>query len=122
MNSIRRYITDFTELGKNLDKPVSIYSSGMKQRLNFSLNTCLESSILIMDEFFSTGDTYFREKSINRVKKLIDKSSIFIFASHNLNILQNICNKIIWISEGKIVLTGKSDKVINLYKKRILKR
>jgi len=61
--------------------------------------------ILLLDEMFSTGDASFRDKSNARIKQLIDKSKIFVFASHDETMLNKYCNRIFRL---KMVLSLKS--------------
>lgn len=95
-------IEAFTELGDFLHMPVRTYSSGMIMRLMFGVSTSISPDILLLDEMFSTGDASFREKSNQRIKGLINKSKIFVFASHDESLLKSYCNRIFRLKNGFI--------------------
>ena len=96
-------IADFTELGEYLNLPVKTYSSGMMLRLAFSISTSVEADIIIMDEWLSVGDASFNKKAADRLELLIDKSSILVVASHDPNLIENICNRKIHMEHGQII-------------------
>lgn len=96
-------IADFTELGEYLNLPVRTYSSGMMLRLTFAISTSIDADILIMDEWLSVGDADFRDKAAKRLKKLVDKASILIIASHNPELIENVCTRKIQLEHGHIV-------------------
>lgn len=100
-------IADFTELGEYLNLPVKTYSSGMMLRLAFSISTSVEADIIIMDEWLSVGDASFNQKAADRLGSLIDKSSILVVASHDPNLIENICNRKIHMEHGKIISDEK---------------
>jgi len=109
-------IAEFSGLGEFLDMPLRTYSSGMQARLAFSSAIASTPGILLMDEFFSTGDIEFSKKSKSKVLEMMDNSSILLFASHDMGLLENICNKAILMKNGEIIFSGKSKEVINYYK------
>lgn len=96
-------IAEFTELGDYLNLPVRTYSSGMMLRLAFAISTSIEADILIMDEWLSVGDADFRDKAANRLKALVDRASILVIASHDPNLIANICTRRIQLEHGRIV-------------------
>lgn len=96
-------IEEFTELGDFLQLPIRTYSSGMTMRLMFAVATAITPEILLIDEMFSTGDANFKEKSHNRITKLIASAKIFVFASHDQELIKKYCNKIFHLEHGKII-------------------
>jgi lipopolysaccharide transport system ATP-binding protein len=96
-------IADFTELGEYLNLPVRTYSSGMMLRLAFAISTSIEADILIMDEWLSVGDQSFSAKAAKRLDELIGKSAILVIASHDLALIERVCNRKIGLEHGKIV-------------------
>lgn len=96
-------IIDFSELGENIYRPVRTYSSGMIMRLASSILVNFEADILILDEFISTGDKHYKEKLTNKIFEIIKKSKIFIFASHDENMVNKLCNKKIYLKKGSVV-------------------
>ena len=109
-------IAEFSGLGGFLDMPLRTYSSGMQARLAFSSAIANTPGILLIDEFFSTGDIDFSEKSKKKVLQMMDCSSILVFASHDLELLDSICNKAIYMHSGKIIFSGSTKEAIAQYK------
>ncbi|WP_448216406.1 ABC transporter ATP-binding protein [Endozoicomonas sp. 2B-B] len=95
-------IAEFSELQDFLSLPVRTYSSGMLMRLMFSVSTVSTPDILVMDEFFSVGDNNFKNKAEKLLKDKIEKTSILIFASHDISFLESLCTKILHIKNGLI--------------------
>src|SRR4029079_9983412 len=77
-------IGDFTELGEFLDLPVRCYSSGMATRLAFAIAKSTEAEILLLDEFFATGDLAFQKKAEARMNAFLDRAKIVVMVGHNL--------------------------------------
>ena len=109
-------IADFSELGEAIDAPMRTYSSGMFARLAFSVAAVVEPDILIIDEALSTGDAKFKEKSLNRIKELRTSDRALILVSHALATIEDICNEVIWLNKGKLMMRGKPSEVIAAYR------
>jgi ABC-type polysaccharide/polyol phosphate transport system ATPase subunit len=75
----------------------------MMLRLTFAISTSIQADILLMDEWLSVGDADFREKAAKRLKSLVDNASILVIASHNPELIDNVCNKKLQLEHGKIV-------------------
>lgn len=121
--SLRAKIDDivaFTELGDYLDMPVRVYSTGMLTRLNFAVATAIEPEVLIMDEGLATGDAAFATKAEARIKDLIKRSAIVIFASHSLSMLKSMCTSAIALEKGRMVAQGAIGEVADAYYKRLV--
>lgn len=95
-------IEEFTDLGDFLQLPIRTYSSGMVMRLMFAVATAVTPEILLLDEMFSTGDAGFREKSQARIHKIIDNAKIFVFASHDMTLIKNYCNRVFRLEHGNL--------------------
>ncbi len=108
-------IVDFTELGDYLDMPVRTYSSGMMLRLTFAVATCYEPEVLLMDEWILAGDAHFMAKARERVDSFVQKASILVLASHNLEVCRRWCNKAVWMDQGSIKAFGPVDDVVTAY-------
>lgn len=96
-------IEDFCELGNFLQLPVRTYSSGMTIRLMFAVATSVKPEILLIDEMFGTGDSDFQSKAEARMHDWIAASDIFVFASHDINLIKRLCNRIFSLSHGSII-------------------
>jgi lipopolysaccharide transport system ATP-binding protein len=99
-------IEEFTELGDFLQLPIRTYSSGMTMRLMFAVATAITPEVLLLDEMFSTGDAGFQQKSQARIRKIIDESKIFVFASHDMSLIKQYCNRIFKLDHGNIEEVG----------------
>jgi lipopolysaccharide transport system ATP-binding protein len=108
-------IIEFSELGKFIDYPVRTYSTGMKARLSFSMITHIEPEILIIDEALSVGDASFSVKASARIKEICDRGKIVILVSHGLGSIRNICNRCIYLKDGRIVMDGSPEEVTKAY-------
>jgi ABC-type polysaccharide/polyol phosphate transport system ATPase subunit len=109
-------IAEFSELGEAIDAPMRTYSSGMYARLAFSVAAIVEPDILIIDEALSTGDAKFKEKSLNRIKELRTADRALILVSHALATIEDICNEVVWLNKGKLMMRGKPSEVISAYR------
>lgn len=108
-------IIAFAELDEFIDRPVRTYSSGMKARLSFSMVTFIEPDVLIIDETLAVGDVFFATKALRRIKELTTKGRIVILVSHALSSIVEMCERCIWLEEGRIVMDGPSHEVAKAY-------
>ena len=92
-----------TELGEYLYLPIKTYSTGMRFRLAFFTSLHIESDILLLDEWIGVADQKLRDKVDDLINKRIEKSKITLIASHNLERMQKVCNKIIFFENGEIL-------------------
>ena len=110
-------IVDFAEIRDFIDMPIRNYSSGMMARLAFSIASVVQPEILIVDEILAVGDVAFQEKSFNRMKELMSGGATVLFVSHDLEKIEEMCDKVIWLNKGKVVMFGDTDEVCTAYKK-----
>lgn len=108
-------IVEFSELGEFINYPVKNYSKGMKSKLGFSIATAVNPDILIIDEILAVGDIKFKQKSSAKLKKMMRDGATVLFVSHALMDIKEICDRCIWIENGKVVMEGDTDKVIDAY-------
>jgi lipopolysaccharide transport system ATP-binding protein len=108
-------IIEFSELGDYINLPVRIYSSGMLLRLAFSVSTSITADILIMDEWLSVGDGAFAERASNRLRELVDSSEILVIASHTRSLIEETCNKVVWLEHGVIKKVGSVEEIVPQY-------
>jgi ABC-type polysaccharide/polyol phosphate transport system ATPase subunit len=112
-------IRDFAELGPFFDVPVRTYSSGMLARLSFALATQFRPDILLIDEVLAVGDECFQRKSYFRMMRLIERGSLAMIVSHNLSFVEQVCNRAIFLSEGRLIADGRPAEVVSRYRKSI---
>ncbi len=108
-------IVDFAELERFIDTPVKRYSSGMTVRLGFSIASCIEPEILLVDEVLAVGDASFRQKSMNRIQSLLKGGTSIVFVSHNLWLVQAVCNRALYLDHGQVKYRGNTAEVIDYY-------
>ena len=113
-------IVEFSELKDFLDVPVKNFSSGMVAKLAFSISTIVEPEILIVDEILSVGDIKFQEKSKGKMMSMIKGGTTVLYVSHSLESIKDLCNKVIWLDHGKMVMAGETEKVCDAYYKKIM--
>lgn len=115
INLIREEIAEFTELGDYLSMPVRTYSAGMKLRLAFAIATSAPAEILIIDEVINVGDEAFMRKAENRIKHFIHAADIVVIASHSMQILKDLCTKVLWLEHGNIAFYGEITEGLQRY-------
>lgn len=110
-------IIEFSELGEFIDIPIKNYSSGMLAKLGFSIATAVNPDILIIDEILGVGDVNFRKKSGDKMKSLMDGGTTVLLVSHSIPQIRELCDKAIWIDNGKLREIGEVNKVCDHYLK-----
>jgi ABC-type polysaccharide/polyol phosphate transport system ATPase subunit len=113
-------IVAFAELGSFIDAALRSYSSGMIMRLGFAVATEVEPDILIIDEVLAVGDESFREKCLARMVEFRAKGTTILFVSHSLDSVRAICDRAIWIDEGRLRSSGPVELVIDAYRSHLL--
>jgi lipopolysaccharide transport system ATP-binding protein len=108
-------IVSFAEVEKFLDTPVKFYSSGMYVRLAFAVAAHLDPDILIVDEVLAVGDAQFQKKCLGKMSASAEQGRTVLFVSHNMNAVQQLCNKCVYLKDGKVMAVGPTDQVINAY-------
>jgi ABC-type polysaccharide/polyol phosphate transport system ATPase subunit len=109
-------IINFAELGAFINSPLRTFSSGMVARLGFSISTTWKPDILILDEILSVGDESFRKKCNVRMEKFRKEGTTTLLVTHNLETLQKLCTRAIWLDHGEIKADGSPKEIIELYK------
>lgn len=109
-------IVAFAELDGFMDEKVKNFSSGMVSRLGFAIATVGDAAdILILDEVLSVGDEFFRKKSLNRVKEMIQGHSTVLIVSHSLPTIMEYCSRAVWIEKGVLKMDGNPKEVCKAY-------
>lgn len=108
-------IIDFSGIREFIDIPVKYYSTGMYLRLAFALATAKAAEILILDEMFAGGDVAFVERAREKMFGMIDQSNIMILVSHDHSLINDLCNRVIWMEHGRIIMDGEPSEVLSKY-------
>jgi ABC-2 type transport system ATP-binding protein len=112
-------IAEFTELGDFLNLPMRTYSAGMQLRLTFGIATAFHPDILLVDEVFGAGDASFYNKAKVRMEKMLERSSIFVLASHGLSLIEQYCNKACVLDKGRLIFMGDCQDAIRFYQEKV---
>lgn len=108
-------VIEFAEIGDFLYQPVKKYSSGMKSRLGFAINLCLNPEIMIIDEALSVGDKGFAQKCLDKMIELKNQGKTIVFISHSLPQVRSFCDSAMWLEGGKMKEYGDIETVCNHY-------
>lgn len=110
-------IVAFSELEEFIEQPVRTFSSGMMMRLAFSIATLVEPEVLIVDEILSVGDGHFQKKSETRMRELMSGGTTVLMVSHALQQIRDLCNRVIWLDHGKVIMDGPTQEVCDAYER-----
>src|SRR5919202_3282642 len=111
-------IAEFTELGDYLSMPLRTYSTGMRVRLALGVVTSIDPEILLLDEGIGAVDAAFLERAKGRLKDLVDRAGLLVFASHSNELLKQLCTSALWMEHGTIRQQGPLEEVLDAYKGR----
>lgn len=108
-------IVEFSGVEKFLETPIKRYSSGMRVRLAFAVAAFLDPEILIIDEVLAVGDAAFQKKCTSRMGDIAKGGRTVLFVSHQIGLIQQLCTKGLYLTEGRVAEYGDIDPVINTY-------
>lgn len=108
-------IVAFAEVEKFLNTPVKRYSSGMYVRLAFAVAAHLEPEILVVDEVLAVGDVAFQKKCLGKMEEVGKEGRTVLFVSHNMGVIESLCNQGIYLKSGQVNYSGSIEIVINHY-------
>jgi ABC-type polysaccharide/polyol phosphate transport system ATPase subunit len=108
-------IVEFSGLREFIDAPLRTYSTGMVVRLAFAIATDTQPEILLVDEILSVGDAEFREKSGERIANFRKNGATILVVSHNLDVVESMCDRVAWLNHGRLSAVGPTLEVIGKY-------
>lgn len=108
-------IVEFSGVSDFLDVPVKRYSSGMFVRLAFAVAAHLDPEILMVDEVLAVGDTAFQKKCLGKMGEISRSGRTVLLVSHNLSMINRLCDRAIWLDKGKLVQFGDTPEVVHSY-------
>ncbi|MCI5217613.1 MAG: ABC transporter ATP-binding protein [Candidatus Electrothrix sp. LOE2] len=114
-------IIDFSGVEDFIDTPVKRYSSGMYVRLAFAVAAHLEPEILVVDEVLAVGDIEFQTKCLKKMGDIAQSSRTVLFVSHNIGVINSLCERTVWIDNGVIAGYGPSREIVKKYQGSIVK-
>lgn len=107
-------VLSFADIGEFAYQPVKTYSSGMFVRLAFGVAVIVEPDILIIDEALSVGDVRFQQKCMAKIKELSANKTV-IFVSHDTHAITELCDRVVWLNNGRLVLDGEPKYISEKY-------
>jgi ABC-type polysaccharide/polyol phosphate transport system ATPase subunit len=115
-------IVEFSGLGDFIHLPMSAYSSGMAARLRFAISTAVTPDVLMVDEALATGDADFKQRSAERIAKIRDEAGTVFLVSHSNRTIREICDRVLWIDKGRLIMDGPAEEVVDAYQETLPKR
>jgi ABC-2 type transport system ATP-binding protein len=110
-------IIAFSELENFIDAPVRTYSTGMYTRLGFAVASSLDPDILLLDEVLAVGDAAFQQKCLGRIAEFQRSDATIVFVSHSAGAIRMVCDRAIWVANGRIQADGHPDEVLQSYER-----
>ncbi len=110
-------IEAFANIGDYIDQPVRMYSSGMQMRLAFSVATAQRPEVLIVDEALAVGDAAFQRKCFQRIESFREQGTTLLLVSHDIETIKKLCDRALFIKEGRIAAWGKAKTVCDEYER-----
>lgn len=108
-------IVDYSELGDFINQPLWSYSAGMRARLGFSICLYMQPDILLIDEALGVGDIEFRKKSAKAMRDKLKSEQTVVLVSHDVDMIKNLCSRVLWIENGVSRMEGDTTTVIDAY-------
>jgi lipopolysaccharide transport system ATP-binding protein len=115
IRAFEQEIVEFADLGEFIDLPMRTYSAGMYVRLGFAVSTQFEPEILLVDEVFGAGDAAFAQRAVPRMLNIVRKAGIVVIATHDLALVQQVCNRVLWLEGGRLRADGPPEAVVAEY-------
>lgn len=108
-------IVEFSELGDFIESPFRTYSNGMRMRLAFSVAVHTDPTILLIDEVLAVGDMAFQQKCLDRIEEFKNHNCAILLVSHDISLVEELCDQVIWLNEGQIQAQGPAKVVVPQY-------
>ena len=108
-------IIDFSEIEQFIDTPVKRYSSGMYVKLAFAVASHLDPDVMICDEVLAVGDLAFQQKCLQKMSDIAREGRAVIYVSHNMRTVSQLCNRGLYLEQGRLGYDGTVERAIELY-------
>ncbi|HEY4591635.1 MAG TPA: ABC transporter ATP-binding protein, partial [Thermoanaerobaculia bacterium] len=120
----RRYedIVEFSGLGDFMEEPVKNYSSGMYVRLGFAVAVNTDPDVLLVDEVLAVGDEAFAHRCLRRIEEFLAGGKTLLLVSHSLDLVEGVCDRVLWLDNGRQRLVGEPRRVIDAYRQEVAER
>ena len=111
-------VVEFSEIGDFIDEPLRTYSSGMMLRLAFSVAVNVDPDFIIVDEVLAVGDQSFQAKCFDKIAEFKRKGKTLLCVSHSAAVVQQLCERALWLDHGELIVDGKTEDVLKMYEGR----
>jgi ABC-type polysaccharide/polyol phosphate transport system ATPase subunit len=120
----KRYeeIVEFSGLADFMEEPVKNYSSGMYVRLGFAVAIHTDPDILLVDEVLAVGDEAFAHRCLRRLEELLEKGRTVLMVSHSLALIEEYCDRVLWLEGGRERMVGEPRRVVDAYRLDVAER
>jgi len=108
-------IVEFSGIGDFIDEPLRTYSTGMIMRLAFAVAVHVDPDIMLIDEVLAVGDQAFQAKCFDKILELRAKGKTLLCVSHAAGMVQQLCDRAIWLDCGELIMSGCVDEVAAAY-------
>lgn len=112
-------ILAFAELDATENVPIGTYSTGTVARLGFSIAMQIDPEIMLIDEMLAVGDAGFRKKSSRAIRQRMQSDKTAVLVAHNENVIRELCNRVVWIEDGRSIACGPADDILAQYQEFI---
>jgi ABC-type polysaccharide/polyol phosphate transport system ATPase subunit len=109
-------IITFSGLESVIDAPLRTYSTGMVARLAFAVATSIDAETVLLDEILAVGDAAFRRQCDARIRRFVHSGAAVVLVSHELDAIDSMCSRTIWVAEGRVVDDGATAGVLERYR------
>ncbi|MEM6332362.1 MAG: ABC transporter ATP-binding protein [Planctomycetota bacterium] len=109
-------IVQWADAERMLDTPAKRLSTGMRSRLAFSVACHLAPEIVVVDEVLAVGDQAFQRRCCQEMRRMVDEGRAVLFVSHNLGIVESLCDRAMWLERGELVRIGGCAEVVGEYR------
>lgn len=108
-------IVKFADLEQYLHTPLKYYSTGMQIRLAFATALFSDPEVFLVDEILAVGDIAFRQRCYEALKDMQRRDRTLIFVSHDLPAVRNLCDRGIFLLNGRVQAEGDIDETLREY-------
>jgi ABC-2 type transport system ATP-binding protein len=112
-------IVAFADVASLIETPMKRYSSGLYARLGFSVAIHSNPDIVLVDEVLSVGDLAFRRRALEALRQLIAGGKTVLFISHDMWNVRRLCDRILWMDEGRVRAYGDAGEIAERYMNEI---
>ena len=112
-------IVAFSGLEDFIEEPVKNYSSGMYVRLGFAVAVHTDPDVLMVDEVLSVGDEAFAHRCLHRIEEMLALGKTLLFVSHSLTLVEDLCDRVLWMDKGVPRLLGEPRRVVDAYRESV---